>query len=329
MTIADDKNNCYGESGWAAVAVLTPFFVHCIISLNIKLKQYRGIVLLVYSVCIIFLSGCDLMGKDTRMQKSDKSYPSKLDQPRALQYIFHPRKEIASHPPAGAVDYTITVEEGVTIGCRFYIASSNAPSILFFHGNGEIVGDYDDLGPVYNQYGLNLLAVDYRGYGTSGGTPTVTAMIKDSHVIFKEVQEWLKKKGMQGPLWIMGRSLGSASALELASEYETDTAGLIIESGFAYTVPLLAFLGVDTKALNITEADCFRHIEKIKAVRKPTLIIHAQHDQFIPVSDAEDFLKHSPAQKKALKIIPRADHNTMLMIAGRSYFETIQQFMAQ
>ena len=269
------------------------------------------------------------MGKDTNMQKSDKPYPSKLDQPCALQYIFHPRKENASHPPAGAVDYTITVAEGVTIGCRFYIAGLKAPSILFFHGNGEIVGDYDDIGPVYNQYGLNLLAVDYRGYGTSSGTPTVTAMLKDSHVLFKAVQEWLKKKDMQGPLWIMGRSLGSASALELTSKYETNIAGLIIESGFAYTVPLLDFLGVDTKALNITEADCFRHIEKIKAVRKPTLIIHAQHDQFIPVSDAEDFLKHSPAQKKALKIIPRADHNTILMIAGRSYFETIQQFMAQ
>ena len=269
------------------------------------------------------------MGKDTNMQKSDKPYPSKLDQPRSLQYIFHPRKENASHPPAGAVDYAIKVAEGVTIGCRFYIASLKAPSILFFHGNGEIVGDYDDIGPAYNQYGLNLLAVDYRGYGTSSGTPTVTAMLKDSHVLFKAVQEWLKKKGMQGKLWIMGRSLGSASALELASEYETDTAGLIIESGFAYTVPLLDFLGVDTKALNITEADCFRHIEKIKAVRKPTLIIHAQHDQFIPISDAEDFLKHSPAQKKALKIIPRADHNTILMIAGRNYFETIKQFMVQ
>jgi fermentation-respiration switch protein FrsA (DUF1100 family) len=269
------------------------------------------------------------MGKDTSMQKPDKPYPSKLDQPRALQYIFHPRKENASQPPFGAVDYAIKVAEGVTIGCRFYIAGLKAPSILFFHGNGEIVGDYDDIGPVYSQYGLNLLAVDYRGYGTSGGTPTVTAMLKDSHVIFKAVQEWLKKKDMQGPLWIMGRSLGSASALELASEYETDIDGLIIESGFAYTVPLLNFLGVDTKALGITEADCFRHIEKIKAVRKPTLIIHAQHDQFIPVSDAEDFLKHSPAQKKALKIIPRADHNTILMIAGRNYFETIQQFMVQ
>jgi hypothetical protein len=47
------------------------------------------------------------------------------------------------------------------------------------------------------------------------------------------------------------------------------------------------------------------------------------------VSDAEAFLNNSPAAKKALKIIPGADHNTILMIAGRSYFETIRQFMTQ
>lgn len=285
--------------------------------------------LMIVTFIILLLSGCDLMGKDTRMQASEKLSPSKLDQPRALQYIFHPRKEVASHPPAGAVDCAIKVAEGVTIGCRFYIANAHAPSILFFHGNGEIVSDYDDIGPVYNQYGLNLLAVDYRGYGTSGGTPTVTTMLKDAHVIFTAVGQWLKKNKMQGSLWIMGRSLGSASALELAARYETEISGLIIESGFAFTVPLLDFLGVDTRSLGITEADCFRHIEKIKKVDKPTLIIHAQYDQFIPVSDAEAFLKNSPAAKKTLKIIPRADHNTILMIAGRSYFETIKEFVSQ
>jgi hypothetical protein len=261
------------------------------------------------------------------MHQAEIPYPSKLDDPRALQYIFHPRKDDVASPPHGAVDYPIAVEEGITIGCRFYTAGAQAPSILFFHGNGETVRDYDEIGQVYNQYGLNLLAVEYRGYGTSNGTPTVTAMLKDALVICQEVQKWLKNNNMRAPLWVMGRSLGSAPALELASRYQTDFEGLIIESGFAFTVPLLDFLGVDTRALGITEADCFRHIEKIRTVYKPTLIIHAQYDQFIPVSDAEVFLKNSPAAKKALKIIPRADHNTILMIAGRSYFETILQFI--
>ena len=321
------SDNCEPDYPVVKFCVLIP--AKHLVSFNKKLKHYNSIVLFIYFVGVNFFCGCDLMGKDTCMQQSNKPYPSKLDQPGALQYLFHPRKEIASKPPAGAIDYAIRVAEDVTIGCRFYIARANAPTILFFHGNGEIVSDYDDIGPVYNHYGFNLLAVDYRGYGTSGGTPTVNAMLKDAHEILKEVQAWLKKNAMKGPLWIMGRSLGSASALELASHYETDISGLIIESGFAYTVPLLEFLGVDTRSLGITEEDCFGHIEKIRKIHQPTLIIHAQHDQFIPVSDAEALLKHSPAQKKVLKIIPRADHNTILMIAGRSYFETIRQFIKQ
>ncbi len=225
------------------------------------------------------------------MQHAEIPFPAKLDHPRALQYIFHPRQEDAAAPPRGAIDYPIAVEEGITIGCRFYRAGTQAPSILFFHGNGETVRDYDEIGPVYNHFGLNLLAVEYRGYGTSNGTPTVSTMLNDAQVIFKDVQKWLNNNNMNGPLWVMGRSLGSAPALELASRYETEIDGLIIESGFAFTVPLLEFLGLDTKALGITEADCFRHIEKIRKVHKPTLIIHAQYDQFIPVSDAEVLLK--------------------------------------
>ncbi|MCK7515883.1 MAG: lysophospholipase [Desulfobacterales bacterium] len=85
-------------------------------------------------------------------------------------------------------------------------------NILFFHGNGEIVDDYDDLGPFYNRLGINFLAVDYRGYGNSTGKPTTSAMLADCHVIFKFVNDWLREKGYTGALIVMGRSLGSASA---------------------------------------------------------------------------------------------------------------------
>ncbi len=263
------------------------------------------------------------------MEQQKACEVAKLDNPKVLAFVFHPQQDRSSVPPAGALDYHITVADGVRIGCRFYIKDAQAPSILFFHGNGEIVSDYDDIGPVYNSCGLNLLAADYRGYGKSTGVPTVSAMLGDAHVIFREVQRWLKEKGMTGPLFVMGRSLGSVSALELASRHEADCAGLIIESGFAYTVPLLDFLGVNTRALGITEADCFGHIAKIEKVRKPTLIIHAQYDQFIPVSDAEALLKHSPAQKKQLMVVKGADHNSVIMMAGRSYFETIRQFITR
>jgi len=251
---------------------------------------------------------------------------AKLDQPEVLQVIFHPRQECDSKPPPSAVDYDIVVEEGVRIAARFHMADAGDPNILFFHGNGEIVADYDGIGLMYNKHGLSFLIVDYRGYGRSGGVPTVTSMMRDAHVVFKEVLNWLRAENRTGPLVIMGRSLGSACAIELAASNEDDISGLIVESGFAHTVPLLSCLGVDTQALGITEADGLKNDEKIAQFAKPTLIMHAQHDQFIPVMSAEILQVHCPARSKEFHMIPGADHNTVMLHAGKFYFEIIKRF---
>ncbi len=251
---------------------------------------------------------------------------AKMDQPGVNQFLFHPRKEVDSKTPHGAIDHDIIVEEDIRISTRFHMAGLEDPNTLFFHGNGEIAGDYDSIGPVYNEHGLSLLAVDYRGYGRSGGTPTVTSMMSDAHVILKEVQRWLQEAGHTGPLVIMGRSLGSACAIELAACNGKNISGLIIESGFALTVPLLKCLGVDTEALGITEADGFQHVHKIAQVTKPTLTIHAQHDQIIPVMSAELLQVDCAAKAKEFRMVPGADHNTIMLHAGKWYFETIKQF---
>ncbi len=135
------------------------------------------------------------------------------------------------------------------VGARFHGAGQHDPVLLFFHGNGEIVADYDEMAPVYTRMGINFLPVDYRGYGRSTGSPTITAMMADSHRILGFTEEFLHERGYRGPVIVMGRSLGSASALELASRYEDRIAGLIIESGFARTGPLLQLLGVNLKAI--------------------------------------------------------------------------------
>ncbi|MDY6952370.1 MAG: alpha/beta fold hydrolase, partial [Thermodesulfobacteriota bacterium] len=208
----------------------------------------------------------------------------------------------------------------------FHLAGEDAPNILFFHGNGEIVADYDPVGPLYNDHELSFLAVDYRGYGRSGGMPSVTAMMHDAHVVFKEIRAWLKEENRNGPFLVMGRSLGSACAVDLAASYEEDIAGLIIESGFALTVPLLTSLGIDTQALGITEADGFRNLEKIAQVAKPTLIMHARYDQIIPATSAELLQVHCAARSKEFHMIPGADHNTIISHGGRFYFEIIKRF---
>ena len=164
---------------------------------------------------------------------------SPLDRPEVLTRLFHPRSEYREREKLeNAIDLLIPVEGNLVVGGRFHLTSKSAPNILFFHGNGEIVADYEDLGPLYAGRGMNFLPVDYRGYGRSTGTPTIAAMLADCRLILDFVREWLGQRGFSGPLMVMGRSLGSAPALELAAGRPEHLDGLIIESGFAYAGPL-------------------------------------------------------------------------------------------
>jgi len=251
---------------------------------------------------------------------------SKLDRPELLMFLFHPRPEWGASPSEAAFkEVFIPVEKDVGIGGRLYLTDRAAPNILFFHGNGEIVEDYGDMAPLYSRIGLNFLPVDYRGYGKSTGKPTVTNMMRDCHVIFDYVQNWLKENDYTGPLVLMGRSLGSASVLELISCYENRIQGLIVESGFAYAEPLLQLLGINMKALGITEEDGFRNIDKIRTFPKPTLIIHAENDHIIPFTDGQALFEACPAREKQFLKIPGANHNDIFFRGMPSYMEAVKE----
>jgi pimeloyl-ACP methyl ester carboxylesterase len=250
---------------------------------------------------------------------------SLLDHPQILGFLFHPRPSYGALDSA-AHDVLIPVEEQVNIGGQFYMAGQAAPNILFFHGNGEIVDDYIDLGPVYNRLDINFLAIDYRGYGRSTGTPTVSAMMGDCHTLFHYVKHWLTQHGYGGPLIVMGRSLGSASALELAHHHTDDMAGVIIESGFAYTIPLLKLVGIDADSLGISEQHGVGNLEKIKTFTKPTLIIHAEHDHIIPLSDGQTLYRACPASDKHFLKIPYANHNNIMTLGFSDYMAAIKNF---
>lgn len=253
-------------------------------------------------------------------------YPA-LDQPEILAYLFYPRPGFSASPPVQGEVLMIPVAEEVAIEARCYPADPQGCTILFFHGNGEIAQDYDDLGPLYVERGINLIVADYRGYGRSSGWPTASTMLADSHVILDFCRAWLRERGYHGPLLAMGRSLGSASALELACRHPTAIAGLILESAFAYTGPLLRRIGVESmQAGHFTESQGFRQLDKIRTVRQPTLVIHAAWDHLIPFDDGQALYDASPAADKHLLPIPRADHNTILALGLRAYLQGVERF---
>ncbi len=245
-----------------------------------------------------------------------------LDQPEILARIFHPRPEHPARAP-GPEDILIPVADGrFLIGSRYHgAADQQSPTIVFFHGNGEIAADYDDLGPVFARMGITLWVVDYRGYGRSTGTPTVSAMMADCHSILSFVRNFLTQEGSTGSLTVMGRSLGSASALELAMSRSREVDHLIIESGFARTDKLLRVLGIESRLPETFRG--FDNLDKIRHWHKPLRIIHGESDWIIPFSDGRDLFDACPAVDKKLVKISGAGHNDLFLKGFDVYMQTV------
>lgn len=253
---------------------------------------------------------------------------STLDTPEILSVLFHPVIHPQSPLPENCTDYAVQVSgPDATLGCRLHSCGDGAaPLILYFHGNGETVSDYDEIGGFYARSGLNIFVTSYRGYGWSSGSPAVTSILDDCLALLKFSTTVLRDLNFTGPIFVMGRSLGSASAIECAYKKPDDITGLIIESGFADTLSLLSRMGLEGSALGLNEEDGFDNVRKISTISAPTLILHGSRDHLIPIQEAEKLQAESRAKTKQFFMIPGADHNSLIMTGGTHYFSTIKTF---
>lgn len=244
--------------------------------------------------------------------------------------VFFPRPDLPFGPEAsGAQDLSFGVEPGVRLRLRFFPGGRQAPNILFFHGNGETARDYDDLADQYRSLPASLGVAEYRGYGTSTGKPTLDTLLPDAHRTLRAYRAMLASEGRTGPIIVMGRSLGSAPAIELAASREAKVNGLVVESGFARFVPLLERLGFPATRLGISEAQGPRNCEKMGTISLPTLILHAESDEVIPIADAEMLFAASRDAQKTFLRVPHAGHNDIQPRAGAGYFMALRNLLAR
>ncbi len=248
-----------------------------------------------------------------------------LDSSPLLNYLFYPRKDSTPAPP-GSFDLFVIVEENISVSCRFYVGNNDWPWLLFFHGNGEVVSDYDHIFPFYHRQNINLVVADYRGYGSSEGNPSFSNLIADAHTIFKAVQKELPNRGLTGELWIMGRSLGSISALELASHYAQSIQGLIIESGFISVVKLIHHLGLPAAGLPLAKIEKEAQA-KASQISIPALLIHGSSDTLVPFEQAEELLHFLGTPEKKLLTIYGGEHNNVMLVEIEKYFTAIRNFI--
>ncbi len=249
---------------------------------------------------------------------------SQIDRDNLQAFVFYPQKTV-SPCPIYAFDVAVPVLEDVSVACRYFQGDPSWPWILFFHGNGEVAGDYDELAPFYFRIRRNLVVADYRGYGASTGEPSFAGVIHDSHIIFKEVKRELHARQLNETLWIMGRSLGSMSALELASRYGDQIRGIIIESGFISVATIMRHLDVPINN-TVYEQINRESVDMVRAVTVPVLIIHGENDLLVPYQEALDLFETIGSEEKELVTIPFGDHNTVMAVGFRQYFDAIERF---
>jgi pimeloyl-ACP methyl ester carboxylesterase len=222
-------------------------------------------------------------------------------------------------------EISISLNAGEVISGIRAEAENSKGSILFFHGNGELASDYIDIASIFRQMNVSFICVDYRGYGNSSGYPGAGSMIDDAHDIFKYVRNLIPRE--KEVFIVMGRSLGSVSALEIAASYENEIDGLIIESGFAQTLPLLATLGVNAGYLGIKEEDGFDNGSKIESFSKPLLIIHATEDFLISINQAQILFDIATSSYKTLLKVPNAGHNDIFFQSKKDYLAAINKLI--
>lgn len=244
-----------------------------------------------------------------------------LNHPLVSSRFFFPRHESLADP------WWVQAADGNRLACCYQADDPDAPTVIYFHGNGEVVSDYlphfpDWLGGA----GYNVLLAEYRGYGMSEGTPAIVSMLDDVLPIIDSL------KVADRRVVLFGRSIGSLFALHGVYQ-RPHLGGLIIESGLAdLTEKFLERiapqeLGMSESEIGSELRKYFDYAAKLRGFHGKTLILHARHDELVPVRHAEMLYAAAPEPKR-LKIFDRGGHNDILAVNEDDYMKLVEEFLA-
>lgn len=259
--------------------------------------------------------------------------PSLFDSTEFNERLFLPRlaRREVTETPAGAVDLDIVVDGSpdashapsneTTVHLRWHGSATDRTTLLFFHGNGETVSDYDSLASNFENAGLNLAVVDYRGYGRSTGTPTLRTAFADAAVVLREV-----RSRTSGPVVVMGRSLGAACAVDLYARTTSGVAAFVVESGAADLAGLVRRRGIEPPpSFDAADIAAFDPLTKLRRGSAPMLVVHGALDEMIPATEARLAFFAAGAADKELAYIAGRGHQDIMQ--SPTYWHALGRFI--
>ncbi|MGA7383883.1 MAG: alpha/beta hydrolase [Methylocella sp.] len=197
---------------------------------------------------------------------------------RRLQYF--PDRRLVDPAQAGmngVEDLRLTTDDGETLVAWYVPAKDGHPLILYFHGNGGALADRVPRFRALTASGDGLLAISYRGYGGSTGSPTQKGLMADGETAYLEA----RARGYGGDrIVLMGESLGTGVAIALAATH--NAAALVLDSPYSSAVEVAA-AHYAIFPVNWLMFDRFRSDLVIQNVHIPILVVHGDEDDVIPI----------------------------------------------
>jgi pimeloyl-ACP methyl ester carboxylesterase len=195
-----------------------------------------------------------------------------------------------------AEEVPLTAADGTHIHAWHVAPRDNKPVIIFFHGNGgSLVGEVDRFRRLIND-GIGLVALEYRGYGGSDGSPSEAGLIEDAEAAYAFATAHYPVK--QIVVW--GGSLGSGVAVALAAEKPVGR--LILEAPFTSAAAVGAqrywYLPV-----RLLMKDQFRSDERIGKVTAPLMIMHGVLDRTVPYAMGEEMFELANKPKHIVRFL--------------------------
>jgi uncharacterized protein len=247
--------------------------------------------------------------------------------------FFKPRRVLAASPADAGLafeDLALTTDDGVSLHA-WWVPGPPTPSpqqpgrmftLLYLHGANTNLGDRVDTLRCWHELGFDILALDYRGYGRSGGRPSEAGLARDAEAAW----HWLTgRRGLSpGRILIAAESMGVSLALMLA--VRRGPVGLVLEGGFTRAADVAArrywWLPVrQLIRLQLAAEDL------IGAVRCPKLLVHSVDDLTVPITLGRRLEQLAAPPCRFLKV--RGAHARACIEGGPRYRDGLQRWLEE
>ena len=249
-----------------------------------------------------------------------------------VEHVFEPTAALQTTPDRLGMKFDelrIPVGKGADRGelQAWWIPAmkTNAPTMLYLHGNYRNLANNLDHVQRLHELGYNVLVSDYRGYGKSGGgQPSEAKVYEDAEAAW---QYLFKVRGVKPQqTFIYGHSLGGAIGINLALHHQ-EAAGLIVSSSFT-SMQAMAELEYGFLPVGLLLNQRFDSLQKMPKLKIPVMLIHGTWDQKTPVEMAKQLYASAP-QPKTLTLIEGGEHNNSGAVGLVEYRAAVSAFVKQ